>query len=228
MATGSFRSLRELRDQAQTARDDKIAAEQQAAEQAKKAEAEKERAGKNGDGKQEPPAVVHMSMLHGAMTEDDLLKMYPAVNEQVRQKNYLLQGYVTHDVVLGATTITVRTLRKNEQRVVSLLSEGELDEQGRQIYHPDDLNRWSLVFALTRVGQQNYDVIPMPSVGAAKRFVADTNTKLKELAESSEVAKRLAVIDNWSVPVFETVLYTFIDVSEAYRRAILRDMKNPS
>jgi len=227
MAGGSFAPLGDVRDRAQHARDERVAAEKKAAEDAKKAAAAAAEAKDKDKAPAAPPPIVHVSDLHGPLTEDELLAKYPDIVEQVKQKNYMLQGYTTHDIKIGSSTITVRTLRKNEQRVASLLAEGELSEDGRQVYHPEDLNKWSLVFAITRVGQQQYDPIVVPNVGAAKRFVADTNTKLAALAESDDVKKRLVVLDNWSVAVFHVVLATFVDISAAYGFAIMRDMKNP-
>lgn len=223
-AAGSFTPLSSLRERAQSDRDERLAAEAAAKEEAKK-KAEAEAAAKEPA---KPKPIVHGSMIHGEMSADDLAAKYPGIVEQVKQKNYMLQGFATHDVKIGASTITLRTLRKSEQRVASLLAEGEIDASGMQVYHPDDLNRWSLMFALAKVGQQNFEPVATPTVGAAKRFVQDTNKRLMAFVESEDVKKRLAILDGWAAPVFQLVLAHFLDMTAAYQQAILQDMQNPS
>lgn len=221
---GSFASLSGLRDRAQGERDERLAAEKVAKEE----EAKKKAAAETKAEPDKPKPIVHFSALHGELTEDQLLEKYPTVVEQVKNKNYLLQGFATFDIKLGNSSLSLRSLRKSEQRVISLLSEGEIDKEGNQIYHPDDINRWSLVFALAKVGQQHFEPIPVPSVGASKRFADETKTSLSKLTASEEVGKRTSIIDNWSVPVFQMVLANFLDMSAAYQRAIMQDMRNPS
>lgn len=220
---GSFDSLSSLRDRASSDRDERATAEAAA-----KAAADKEKADADRKKQSEPPVVVHRSVIHDDMTVEDLEKHFKPIFDQVKDKTYLLRGFVTHETKVGASVLSLRSLRKGEHRVIALLSEGEVDSMGVQQFYPDDMHRWSIIFSLAAFGQQTFDPLPVPSVGSSKRFVTSTEKQLTALLDSDEMKKRVALVDSWGIPVYQLVLSNFIDMTAAYQQAILRDLKNPS
>lgn len=223
-APGSFANLGNLRDKAQGERAEKLAvaeAEKQAQEEAKK---KAEIAAKPAVSK----PVIHLSGIHDQMTEDQLFEKYADVIRQVKEKSYFLSGYVTYGFQIGTTKFQVRTLKKSENRLVSMLAEGEMSANGEQIYHPDDLNRWTVMMMLMQVGQQTFEVLPTPSVASSKRFVKNTEKTLLDFVDNERVKQRLALIDNWATPIFSAVAAYCLDVTVAFQRAVLGDIANPS
>jgi len=203
---------------------EKEAAETEAAEAETKKPADVKK-----DNKTSTEDEPRFNTVWGSVTGDELLEHYPSIRDMVRDKRYFLTGYATQEVEFGGQKFNFRTLKKDEQRLATLLSEDAERHPvtGEHVAVPDEFLRWQMLLMVKRVGAEEWDDLQIPTTSSARRFKEASDKEIDKFANSPEVQRRLRIIGAWPEQLYDRLSFHCQSINLAYSIAIQKDLANP-
>lgn len=158
---------------------------------------------------------------------EEFLEDYKDLAEQVRDKGFLLKGYATIERKIWGQTLRLRTLRKNEHRLVSALSEDTNRGLNMKSFLFDEQARWFLLLMVQQFSGETFTELVVPRVHGSNLMADQTREMLTEFVASKEVVKRLDLFDNMPREVYDDIVAICIDTLTAMTKLVERDLRNP-
>lgn len=148
----------------------------------------------------------------GEATLTRIRELYPNVESEIQDKDHLMRGFVSHQLALGGTTFTIRTLRRRELDALASAKLSADADADVSTFLANQLN--TLAVAITHV---NEDVWSLKALNTES---------IDEWLTDSSVVKVKEYVRDWDAALVEILLLAQREL-ELVKAILLREnLKN--